>query len=310
MFLGISCGGEWWGLDTFRRVERLGFDGLFTGEHLLFHRATWDAVTMCAAMAAVTERIAIGPAATIAPLRHPTLLAKEFAGIDRIANGRLLLCLGVGGDYPQEFAANDVPLERKGRRTEETVEILRRYFSGERFSYEGELFRLEDVWIDPPPARPGGPPIWLAGRREHTIRRAGRLADGWLPYMVTPQSMARTFAGVREAAEGAGRELPQGFAWGVYLHVAYGEDPDEARRRADEHLAWRYAEPRFLGDLAGKYAIGGDADGVAEAIMRYVEAGATHVIAFPILREGQRIEDGLDELAGAVLPAVRAAAGR
>jgi alkanesulfonate monooxygenase SsuD/methylene tetrahydromethanopterin reductase-like flavin-dependent oxidoreductase (luciferase family) len=122
--------------------------------------------------------------------------------------------------------------------------------------------------------------------------------------------MARTFAGVREAAEGARRELPQGFAWGVYLHVAYGEDPDEARRRADEHLAWRYAEPRFLGDLAGKYAIGGDADGVAEAIMRYVEAGATHVIAFPILREGQRIEDGLDELAGAVLPAVRAAAGR
>ena len=61
MFVGVSCGGEFWGLDTFRRVEELGFDGLFTGEHLLHHRPVWDAVTMCTAMACATERIAIGP---------------------------------------------------------------------------------------------------------------------------------------------------------------------------------------------------------------------------------------------------------
>ena len=130
MFVGVSCGGEWWGLEGFRRVEELGFDGLFSGEHLLFHRPVWDAVSMCTAMACATERIAIGPAATIAPLRHPTLLAKEFTGVDRISNGRLILTLGVGGDNPKEFEASGVPLERRGRRTTETLEILRRYFSG------------------------------------------------------------------------------------------------------------------------------------------------------------------------------------
>ena len=164
MFVGISCGGEWWGLENYRRVEQLGFDGLFTGEHVMFHRPTWDAVTMCTAMAAATESIAIGPAATVAPLRHPTLLAKEFTGVDLVSDGRLILCLGVGGDYPKEFEALDVPLERKGRRTQESLEILKLYFSGERFSYEGEIFTLSDVLLEPPPAQPGGPPVWLAGR--------------------------------------------------------------------------------------------------------------------------------------------------
>ena len=136
---------------------------------------------MCTAMACATERIAIGPAATIAPLRHPTLLAKEFTGVDRISNGRLILTLGVGGDNPKEFEAAGVPLERRGRRTQETLEILRRYFSGEPFSYEGEIFQLSDVSLDPLPVRGAATPIWVAGRREPTRRRAALLADGFLP---------------------------------------------------------------------------------------------------------------------------------
>jgi alkanesulfonate monooxygenase SsuD/methylene tetrahydromethanopterin reductase-like flavin-dependent oxidoreductase (luciferase family) len=223
MFVGVSCRGAFWGLDVFRRVEELGFDGLFTGEHLLAHRPTWDAVSMCTAIACATERIAIGPAATIAPLRHPTLLAKEFAGVDRISGGRLVLGLGVGGDYATEFAAAGVPLERRGRRTHETLEILRRYFSGQRFSYEGEIFRLDDVRLDPPPARAGGPPLWVAGRREPSLRRAALLADGVLPYLVTPRSCVRMFGAVRGHAERAGRELGPGYAWGAYVHLSLGD---------------------------------------------------------------------------------------
>jgi alkanesulfonate monooxygenase SsuD/methylene tetrahydromethanopterin reductase-like flavin-dependent oxidoreductase (luciferase family) len=306
VFVGVSCGGELWGLEAFRRVEELGFDGLFTGEHLLFHRPVWDAVSMCTAMACATERIAIGPAATIAPLRHPTLLAKEFAGVDRISNGRLILTLGVGGDYPKEFEAAGVPLERRGRRTTETLEILRRYFSGERFSYEGELFRLDDVWLDPPPARPGGPPLWVAGRQEPTRRRAALLGDGFLPYMVTPGSFAGMRASVLATAEEAGRELPPDYAFGAYLHLCLDEDPDAARRRADEHLAWRYDEPRFLGDLAGKYAVSGDADGCAEGLQRFADAGATHVILFLIQREGEPVLAALEAVAQGVLPRLAA----
>jgi len=308
MFVGISCGGEWWGLDGFRRVEQLGFDGLFSGEHLLFHRPVWDAVSMCTAMACATERIAIGPAVTIAPLRHPTLLAKEFAGVDLISGGRLILTLGVGGDNPKEFEASGVPLERRGRRTSETLEIVRRYFSGERFSYEGELFRLDDVQLDPPPVRGAATPIWVAGRRAPTQRRAALLADGFLPYMITPESFAGMCRSVRELAEAGGRELPASYAFAAYVYICLDDDdPAAARRRADEHLAWRYSEPRFTGDLAGRYAVAGGAAECAEGLARFADAGATHLLLFVVRREGEPPAEVLEALAGSVLPVLRAA---
>ena len=305
MFVGVTCAGEFWGLDVFRRVEELGYDGLFTGEHLLFHRPVWDAVSMCTAIACATERIAIGPAATITPLRHPTLLAKEFAGVDRISGGRLVLGLGAGGDNPKEFEAAGVPLERRGRRTTEAMEILRRYFSGEPFSYEGEIYRLEDVRLDPPPARPGGPPLWVAGRSELTLRRAALLGDGVLPYMVTPERCARMFDFVRETAEREGRELPIDYAWAAYLYLSVGDDADEARRRGDEHLAWRYAEPRFAGELAGKYVVAGGPDDCVEGLLRFAEAGCTHLVLLLVRREGEPPREALQAAAEHVLCRLR-----
>lgn len=306
MFVGVSCGGEFWGLETFREVEHLGFDGLFTGEHLLFHRPVWDGITMCTAMAAATERIAIGPAALIAPLRHPTLLAKELAGLDRISGGRLLVSLGVGGDYPKEFAAAGVPLERRGRRTSETLEILRRYFSGGSFSYEGEIFVLEDVRIDPPPAQPGGPPLWVAGRGPLTRRRAALLGDGFLPYMAGAERCERWFEELRTTALDAGRDLPAGYAFAAYVYVALGEDAEEARRRGDEHLARRYDEPRFVGDLAGKYVVAGRVDDCVEGLKRYAEAGCTHLVLSLVSRAGEPALETLTAFANSSLARLRA----
>lgn len=305
MFIGVSCGGEFWGLDVFRSVEELGYDGLFTGEHLLFHRPVWDAVSMCTAMACATEQIAVGPAATIAPLRHPTLLAKEFAGVDRISGGRLILVLGVGGDNPKEFEATGVPLERRGRRTTETLEILRRYYSGERFSYDGEIFQLDDVWLDPLPTRPGGPPLWVAGRAELTQRRAALLADGFLPYMVTAERCRSMFERVEELAAEGGRELGPAFARAAYVYVSFGEDADEARSRGNEHLAWRYGEPRFTGDLAGKYLVAGDADACAEGLRAFADAGCTHLVLSLVRRGGEPPSEALAAAAGSLLPLVR-----
>jgi alkanesulfonate monooxygenase SsuD/methylene tetrahydromethanopterin reductase-like flavin-dependent oxidoreductase (luciferase family) len=305
VFVGITCGGEFWGLDAFARVEELGFDGLFTGEHLLFHRPVWDAVTMCTAMACATERIAIGPAATIAPLRHPTLLAKEFAGVDRISGGRLVLTLGVGGDSEKELTAAGVPFERLGRRTTEALEILRRYFSGERFSYDGEIYHLDDVWIDPPPSRPGGPPLWVAGRRAASLRRAALLGDGFLPYMVTPERCLHMFDVVRADAERAGRDLAPGFAWGAFVYLCLDRDEAAARRRGDEHLAWRYDEPRFRADLAGKYVVAGGPQACVEGLLRFAEAGCTHLVLSVIRPEGEPPLRSLEAVAGALLPELR-----
>jgi alkanesulfonate monooxygenase SsuD/methylene tetrahydromethanopterin reductase-like flavin-dependent oxidoreductase (luciferase family) len=309
MFVGISCGGEFWGLEGFRRVEEIGYDGLFTGEHLLFHRPVWDAVSMCTAMACATERIAIGPAATIAPLRHPTLLAKEFTGVDRISGGRLVLCLGVGGDNPKEFEAAGVPFERLGRRTDEAIEILRRYFSGEAFSYEGEIFHLEDVRLDPPPIRPGGPPLWVAGRQAPSLRRAGKLGDGFLPYMVTPERCAAMFGEVRAAAAAVGRSLSDGFAWGAYVYVSLDDErPEDARRRGNEHLSWRYDEPRFLSDLSGKYVVAGSREDCVSGLSRFLDSGCTHLVLSVVRRPGEPALEAAMSFAETVVPALRSAA--
>lgn len=305
MFVGVSCGGEFWGLDGFREVERLGYDGLFTGEHLLFHRPVWDAVTMCTAMACATERIAVGPAATIAPLRNPTLLAKEFAGVDRISQGRLILTLGVGGDNPKEFAASGVPLAGRDRRTTETLEILKLYFAGSRFSYEGRIYSLEDVWLDPPPARPGGPPLWVAGRSEATRERAALLGDGYLPYMFTADRCRRVFDELRDLAAARDRDLGAGYAWAAYVYVSLGDDPGEATRRGDEHLAWRYDQPRFTGDLAGKYCVSGRADDCAQGLAGYRDAGCTHLVLSIVPERRDRPLDSVARVATEVLPSLR-----
>ena len=219
-----------------------------------------------------------------------------------------MVALGVGGDDPEEFVQAGVPLERRGQRTSETIEILRRYFSGERFSYEGELYRLEDVRLDPPPARPGGPPLWVAGRSDAARRRAARLGDGFLPHMVTPASCRRLFDSALEHAGRAGRDLPDGYAWGAYVHVSLGDDPDEARRRGDEQLAWRYADPRLAGEaLAGRYCVSGRPDDVAEGLLGFAEAGCTHLVLALIAPEGTPALEPLRAVAEAVLPRVRAA---
>jgi alkanesulfonate monooxygenase SsuD/methylene tetrahydromethanopterin reductase-like flavin-dependent oxidoreductase (luciferase family) len=307
MFVGVTCAHEFWGLPTYRLVEELGFDGVFCGEHLLSHRPVWDAVSMTTAMACATERIAVGAAAAIAPLRHPSMLAKEFAGVDRISGGRAILALGTGGDNPRELPAAGVPNEGVGRRTNEVLDIVRLYWSGARFSWPGDLFPLDDVWLDPLPVRPGGPPLWVAGRKAPSVRRAALRGDGFLPYMYTPERCATAYAEVRALAHEARRVMMPDFAFGAYVYVSYGADHAAAVRRGDEHLAWRYAEPRYRTDLAGKYVVAGDAAAVAEGLLAYHAAGCTHLVLSLVRDENEPPEPELEAFATNVLPLLRAA---
>ena len=142
------------------------------------------------------------------------------------------------------------------------------------------------------------------GRRTSTRRprrRAALLGDGFLPYMITAESFrgCATRSAIRRAG---GRELPGDYAFAAYLYFCLDGDGDAARRRADEHLAWRYDEPRFTGDLAGKYAVAGNAEECAEGLARFLDAGATHLVLFPIRRDGEPPLETLEAIAEGVLP--------
>lgn len=286
--IGLTCGGTWWEPELFQDIERRGFDSIWTGEHIVFHRPILDGICVIAGVAAVTERVEIGPAAIMFPLRHPTLLAKELASIDIMSNGRLIVTAGVGGDYPKEFEACGVPHARRGRRTTEMVEIMRKYWTEERFSYHGELIDLDNVWMEPKPVSPNGPRIWMAGRSDAAIERAARLGDGYMPYMFTAGQCADSMRRIREVSERLEQPLRENFVLSAFIYVSLHDDRDYARRLAVEDLGWRYNQP--FDRLVDKYCVFGTAEQVREQLDEYVRAGVTHFVLAPVQEKGQERE--------------------
>ena len=165
-----------------------------------------------ARLSAATERAWIGTSILLLPLYPPAIVAKQVADLDRATGGRVILGVGVGGEYPQEFRACGVPVGERGRRADEAIVLLRRLWRGEEISHDGPFFPMTDVRIHPPPAQPGGPPIVVAGRKDPAMRRAAVLGDGWMPYLYSPRRYAASVSRIRQIADEAGRDL-RSFEW-------------------------------------------------------------------------------------------------
>ncbi|MFI7536108.1 TIGR03619 family F420-dependent LLM class oxidoreductase [Streptosporangium sp. NPDC049376] len=196
-----------------RRAEELGYHELWTFQRLLYprghgmdlvYRSVHDPVVTLAYLAGVTERIRLGVAVLNMPFASPPLLAKQLASLQAVSGGRLDAGLGLGW-MPEEFAASGVPLERRGRRAEEYIGLLRRLWSEETVEHRGEFYELPPAHQDPKPPTP--PPILLGGSAEVALRRAGRLADGWIGS--SREDLGRVDKKiyiVKEAARAAGRD--------------------------------------------------------------------------------------------------------
>lgn len=298
---GVTCGGDHWRPEDIRAVEELGFDSFWTGEHIVYHRPILEAVTTLTYAAALTSRIKVGPATLLLPLRHPTIIAKQLSCLDVLSNGRLLLTVGVGGDYPREFEGCEVPMKERGQRVTEAIEIMRKYWTGERFDYDGKIFQLKDVDMLPTPVQPGGPPIWVSGRQEAPMKRAARLGDGWHPYMYTAKRCRESFLKVKEFAEEAGRTLPDDYVFAIFVYVVLYDDVDEARRRGIEELSFRYEQD--FSELVDKYCAYGPPERIIDFLTPYIEAGVNYFILAPVMPPEER-RTHLERIAGEVLPAL------
>ncbi|GAT64597.1 TIGR03619 family F420-dependent LLM class oxidoreductase [Planomonospora sp. ID91781] len=196
-----------------RRAEELGYHELWTFQRLLYpqghpmgpvYRSVHDPVVTLAYLAGATSRVRLGVAVLNMPFFSPALLAKQLASLQAVSGGRLDAGLGLGW-LPEEFAASGTPFERRGARGEEFVGLLRRLWSEETVAHDGGFYRLPPVHQDPRPGTP--PPILLGGSAEVALRRAGRLADGWISS--SREDLTRIdekIAVVGEAARAAGRD--------------------------------------------------------------------------------------------------------
>jgi probable F420-dependent oxidoreductase len=194
-------------------AEEVGFDSLWVGDHYLYRangqpeRGPWEAWTLLAALAAVTERVGLGPLVACTAFHTPAVLAKVAATVDEVSAGRLVLGLGAGWNEA-EFRAFGIPFDHRASRFEEAFEIIQRLLSGERVTFDGRFHRVHDAVLLPRPQR--RPPLMIGstGRRvlQHTLPHVDMWNTWYDWYGNTPEGFAERNAKISALSERAGRE--------------------------------------------------------------------------------------------------------
>ncbi len=281
-----------------RDLEGAGFDSIWVGDHISFHVPILESLTLLSHVAAVTERVTLGTSVYLLPLRHPTTTAKVAATVDHLSGGRLRLGVGVGGEFPPEFEAAGVPVTERGSRANEAIAVLRKLWSGERVAHEGRHFRFGPVQIAPPPARAGGPPILVGGRKAPAFRRAGRLGDGYISHMCSPEMYRQNLDEIRSQATAAGRhDVP--FDTLAFVFTILGDDYTACHKQAADLLQMIYARP--FEEAARKYCLLGRPADCLEQMRRFVDAGCRGFILSPLMSPDEFLARSREEL----LPALR-----
>jgi probable F420-dependent oxidoreductase len=256
-------------------AEECGYDSVWVGDHVAWPLPIGDPLLQLAQLAAVSDRLLLGTAVYLLPLRHPTLVAKQIATLDRMCGGRLVFGVGIGGEFPTEYAACGVPLRERGARLSEAIPLLRRLWSGETIEHPGPHYPLPPVRLLPKPLQEGGPPIWCGGRSPAALDRIARMGDGWVSYAVTPDRYRQGLERIAKGASEAGRRLTR-FGTGHLLFVRIDRDRETALDVAADHLSRRYAMD--FRDAAGRYAAIGRPEEVAEQVSAFRDAGLRDLI--------------------------------
>jgi probable F420-dependent oxidoreductase len=209
-------------------AERAGIDGVMVSEHIVLGPSAdaagrpvnprdyalpgnqdpampWPSpVVLLSAIAAATSRLRLVAGAIISPLRHPLALAKDLATLDRLSGGRLIVLPTVSW-HRDEYDALGVPFGQRGDILDEQLAIWSRAWAGSPFAFEGRHYRFGEVWLEPQPARPGGPALWFGGSSVHPalVRRLVRYGSGFNP-LGRPDDAG--LARIAEALRVAGRD--------------------------------------------------------------------------------------------------------
>jgi probable F420-dependent oxidoreductase len=216
---GLPVSGSWAAPDTIRhvarRAEQLGYASLWTFQRVLnpvggalgpAHESVLDPIVALALAAAHTDRIRLGTATICAPFTAPALLAKSLTSLDVLSGGRLIAGLGLGW-MPEEYAAAGVPFERRGTRMDEYLRCLEALWTEDPVEFAGEFYAVPRSHVRPRPVQRPHPPVLLGAAAAPALRRAGRLAQGWIcSSRQDPAGLGAAIEQVRAGARGAGRD--------------------------------------------------------------------------------------------------------
>ena len=256
--------------------EAIGYDSVWCGDHISFGNPIIEGTVALAYLAACTRSITIGTGVLLLALRPPSLVAKQMASLDYLTSGRLICGVGVGGESKKDFESVQVPIKERGGRTTEGIAALRTLWTNSPASFSGTYYQFEDVSLNPMPERVGGPPIWVGGRADPALHRAGTLADGWIAYMVSPESFASGLEKVRTAAIQVDRD-PNELARAMMVPTRVERDGSKAIERLRAHLSKRY-QREFSPEQIKRFCLVGSPQEVIERVSEYSAAGVEHFI--------------------------------
>jgi alkanesulfonate monooxygenase SsuD/methylene tetrahydromethanopterin reductase-like flavin-dependent oxidoreductase (luciferase family) len=199
-------------VDLARRAEAVGFDSVWVGDHLIYDlpdgstQGPYEAWTTLAAIAAVTERVEIGPLVASASFHAPAMLAKQAATVDAISQGRLILGLGAGWNR-REFDAFGFAYDRRVSRFAEALAVVAPLLREGRTTFHGEFYDVDDCVLDPRPVREGGPPIVLGSNSPRMLSVGLPIVDAWNVWWSLYDNSVERFAEVKAAVDAA---MPEG----------------------------------------------------------------------------------------------------
>jgi probable F420-dependent oxidoreductase len=255
--------------EFFRQVEDLGLDAIWMEDRLFHQTNVLDPLMLLTWAAASTRRVQLGTAVLLLNLRHATIVARQISTLSHLSGGRLALGVSLGG-HPDEYQAHGVSMQTRVALFRESVAVLRRLLTGEPVEYRGQFFQLQDTTVRPAATVP----LYIGGRAEGALRRAGDLADGWImgPFG-TVQDFQQAWRIVQEAARAVGRN-PDALVAGRLLYIAVDDDRDRAREMLRVFLHGYYG----LSFDVDQHAIFGPAEEVTARLRAQVDAGITRLM--------------------------------
>ena len=294
-----------------QRLEKMGLDSVWFADHLLVlnrRGRCLDPWPLIAALAPPTSKIMFGSMVTDPFRRHPAVLAQTLATIDWITGGRLNL--GIGAGEAMNVVPFNIPWDHRARRLLETVKVLRLLWKGEAVDFDGESCKLDSAFIQALPLRKEGIPIYIAANSPFTRKLAGKLGDGWIAEMMSPELYRKDVKEVSLAADQAGRSI-EDIDIVCHTFCVVSEDREQAKAYANEkarmQFTWwpkqlekygykisercdwnhilvnehSYQESKELSSevpekIADQITISGNTDDCISKIEKYVDSGVTH----------------------------------
>ena len=298
-------------IETAVMAEESGvFESVWFGDSLI-HKPRLEAITMLAAVATHTQRVRLGTICMASfPVRHPVLLAIQWASLDQISKGRSLLGVCIGGAHEGELRAFGVKREERIGRMNEGIELLRKIWGDQEFSHRGKYYTLENYNIIPKPVQKP-PPIWIAVSPERELvgdkvvdqamRRVGMLADGYITMGVTAEEFAKRWHVIEQTAGEAGKDLSH-FERAIHGMVNINDDKQAAYTQSKDYFN-RYYGPTYPPESLIKIWLAhGPPKDCARLIQEWIDMGITT----PVLRFTARDQlNQVKRFIGEVLPLLR-----